>query len=233
MLFLLAMEPLHRIFKRAQEQGLLKQLSSGCDTLRASLYANDVVVFINPIVNDLQVTISIVSIFQMLVGSKQKWKRPKSILSGVNKLTWTFCPRTIWSLLPFHAPIWAPLCIKKLPKPLLMNLVHKVANRLLGWKRNLLTYPQRKLLLKIVLSTVPILFLTVFKLPKWGAAKIDRFRRSLIWKGHDPENIKGCHCLVNWQVCTRPRKLGGWELRTWINLVEPFVFDGFGTIGTK
>jgi hypothetical protein len=32
---------------------------------------------------------------------------------------------------------------------------------------------------------------------------------SFLWSGQDPENIKGGHCLVNWQVCTRPRKLGG------------------------
>jgi hypothetical protein len=63
MLFLLAMEPLHRLFKRAQDIGLLKQLSSGCDASRASLYADDDALFINPTINDLQVTISILSIF--------------------------------------------------------------------------------------------------------------------------------------------------------------------------
>jgi hypothetical protein len=46
--FLLAMEPLHIIFKKAQDWGLLKELSPCCDTFRVSLYADDVVVFIRP-----------------------------------------------------------------------------------------------------------------------------------------------------------------------------------------
>jgi hypothetical protein len=59
-----------------------------------------------------------------------------------------------------------PIHIKKLPKHLLLNLVHKVANCLPGWKKNLLTYPCRELLVKMVLSAVPTFFLIVHKLPK-------------------------------------------------------------------
>lgn len=33
--------------------------------------------------------------------------------------------------------------------------------------------------------------------------------RSFLWRGTDPKNIKGGHCLVNWQTCTKPRKWGG------------------------
>jgi hypothetical protein len=44
---------------------------------------------------------------------------------------------------------------------------------------------------------------------KWGFNKIDRFRRSFLWRGHDPENVKGAHCLVNCRTCMRLKKLGG------------------------
>jgi hypothetical protein len=87
--------------------------------------------------------------------------------------------------------------------------VQNIANRLPGWKRNFLTYPGRETLVKSVLSTMPTFFLTVFKMPKWGFARIDRFRRSFLWRGKDQENIKGGHCLVNWATCMRPKKLGG------------------------
>jgi hypothetical protein len=102
-----------------------------------------------------------------------------------------------------------PLHIKKLPKILLLNLIQKIANHLPSWKRNFLTYPGRELLVKMVLSAMPTFFLTVFKMPRWGLSKIDRFRRSFLWRGQDPDNVKGGHCLVNRQVCTRPKKLGG------------------------
>jgi hypothetical protein len=51
--------------------------------------------------------------------------------------------------------------------------------------------------------------MTVFKMSKWGINFNDRFSRSFLWKGEDPENVKGGHCLVNWDTCQRPKRLGG------------------------
>jgi hypothetical protein len=44
--FLLAMEPLHMLFNKAQEMGLLKKLSSVCDAFRVLLYADDATLFL-------------------------------------------------------------------------------------------------------------------------------------------------------------------------------------------
>jgi hypothetical protein len=67
-----------------------------------------------------------------------------------------------------------------------------------GWKRGFMTYSGREVLVKSVLTTMPTYFLSVFKMLKWGWARIDRFRRSFLWKGQDPENVRGGHYLVNW-----------------------------------
>jgi hypothetical protein len=90
------------------------------------------------------------------------------------------------------------LHIRKLPRSLLHVVIQKIANGLPGWKRRLMTYPVRELLVKTVLTVVPTYFLTIFKMPKWGYKKIDSFKRNFLWKGQDPENVKGGHCLVNW-----------------------------------
>jgi hypothetical protein len=63
MLFLLAMDPLHRLFKKAQDLGLLEKVSSACDNFRMALYADGVVVFIKTEEKDLMVTTSILNIF--------------------------------------------------------------------------------------------------------------------------------------------------------------------------
>jgi hypothetical protein len=76
------------------------------------------------------------------------------------------------------------------------------------WKRNFLTYLGRELLVKSIPLAMTTYFLTIFKMPKWGFIKIDRFRSSL-WKGKDPENVKRGHCLVKGQKCTTPKMLGG------------------------
>jgi hypothetical protein len=82
-----------------------------------------------------------------------------------------------------------PLKIKKPSRTLIQPLVQKIGKRLPGWMRSFLTYLGRELLIKLVLSSIPTYFLTVFKLPK--------FRRSFLWRGKGPEQVKGGHCLVN------------------------------------
>jgi hypothetical protein len=68
MLFLLVMEPLHRLFKKAQEAEILQKVSTGCDTVRVSLYANDATVFIHPSAQDLDATIAILNMFADVSG---------------------------------------------------------------------------------------------------------------------------------------------------------------------
>jgi hypothetical protein len=63
MLFLLAMEPLHRLFKKAQDLGLLEKVSSTYDNFKMTLYADGAIVFIKPEEKDLTVTTSILNIF--------------------------------------------------------------------------------------------------------------------------------------------------------------------------
>jgi hypothetical protein len=102
-----------------------------------------------------------------------------------------------------------PLGIRKPSRSALHSLIQKVGNRLLGWARKFLTYPGRELLVKTVITAMPVHFLTIFKMPKWAITGVDRFRRSFFWRGKDPDHVKGGHCLVNWQTCLRPKRWGG------------------------
>jgi hypothetical protein len=42
----------------------------------------------------------------------------------------------------------------------------------------------------------------------WAAKEVDRFRRSFLWHGDDPDKVRGGHCLVKWDACTGPNKWG-------------------------
>jgi hypothetical protein len=56
MLFILAMEPLQRMFQLASDNGVLSQIHNRVSTLRASLYADDAAVFIKPTMENVRTT---------------------------------------------------------------------------------------------------------------------------------------------------------------------------------
>jgi len=54
---------------------------------------------------------------------------------------------------------------------------------------------------------MPTFFLTVFAPKKWVIKRMDKIRRSFMWKGSLDAN--GGHCLVSWAKVKRPKNLGG------------------------
>ena len=63
MLFILTMEPLHRLFERATRRGVLEPLACTDMKQRLSIFADDVVVFIKPNPVELEVCKSILDLF--------------------------------------------------------------------------------------------------------------------------------------------------------------------------
>jgi hypothetical protein len=193
MIFLLAMEPLHMLFQYAHNTGMLSYLHANCATFRMLLYADDAVVFINPTANDLLATKHILQLFGEAAG----------LITNLDKTEYfpIRCQNiNIGDIIGLDQNVAAfpcsylglPLHFKKLPKSAIQSIVHKIGNRLPGWKRKLMTYPGRELLVKTILSSMPTHFLTVYKLPTWAAKDIDSYRRSFLWRGDEPEKkIKG------------------------------------------
>lgn len=68
MLFILAMEPLQKMFESATRDGLLSIINNRVATLRASLYADDAAVFVNPIKEDVQNVSEILNVFGAASG---------------------------------------------------------------------------------------------------------------------------------------------------------------------
>jgi hypothetical protein len=73
---------------------------------------------------------------------------------------------------------------------MILPLVQKIGNWLPGWKRNLLSYPRRELLVKMILSSMPTHFLRVYKLLAWAKKDIDHFCRSFLWRGEERIRIR-------------------------------------------
>lgn len=87
-----------------------------------------------------------------------------------------------------------------------MPLVDKDADELPGWKANLLSRAGHLVLVKAVLSSVPIYLMLALELPKWGFKATDK-RRGFLWKGQGDAN--GGTCLVSREFVQRPLQYGG------------------------
>lgn len=69
MLFILAMEPLQKLFKLAMQGGLLSPIHNrSAATLSASLYVDDVAIFDNPAKEDVQNVSNILNLFGIVFG---------------------------------------------------------------------------------------------------------------------------------------------------------------------
>jgi hypothetical protein len=164
MIFLLDMEPLHMLFKKAQDNGLLDIVSKSCENFRVSLYTDDVAVFIKPSRHDMQVVNCILQLFQQASGLATNMDKTQFFPIHCNDIDLTFLSSSNLSISSFpYKYLGLPLHFKKLPKSYYQVMVQKVANRLPGWKKNLLTYPGREMLAKTVLSALPTFFLTMLK----------------------------------------------------------------------
>jgi hypothetical protein len=198
LLFILAMEPLHRLFQKALQMGLLSKLAMSCDRFKMSLYGDDAAVFIKPAEQDLQGTIEIMDMFAKVSGLFTNISKTECYLIQCGSVDLGFISNVNLSLSHFPCKyLGLPLHYKKPSRDMLQPVIDKVGGRLPGWKKIFLPYPGRKMLVKSVLSALPTYFLMVHKMPLWGFSKIDRFRRSFLWRGEDLDKVKGGHCLVN------------------------------------
>jgi hypothetical protein len=69
-LFILAMDPLHRMIEKAADEGLLRQVLPRGAKLRCSLYADDAGVFVRADKSDLEVLKGILNAFEGCSGLK-------------------------------------------------------------------------------------------------------------------------------------------------------------------
>ena len=88
-----------------------------------------------------------------------------------------------------------PLHVKQIRRVDIQPLIDKMGKRLQSWKGKLLNRAGRLKLVNSVLTSIPTYYLTIFRFQKWALKKIDKLRRSFLWKGAADAN--GGHCLVN------------------------------------
>jgi hypothetical protein len=209
LLFILAMEPLQRIIALATERGMLSPLKGRVATLRSSLYADDATIFLNPLAADVRLLKAILERFGLASGLRVNFRKSAAypIRCGGFDVAAVLAPLGVpIAALPCKY-LGLPLGTRQLRRVDWQALIDKIASRLATWKGKMMSTAGRLALLNAVLSSIPVYWISVHKLPVWVRKKIDSIRRAWLW--HGEVTCNGGHCKVAWGKICRPRDLGG------------------------
>jgi hypothetical protein len=184
LLFILAMEPLPRLFAMATKEGLLSPVTG---SIRCSLYSDDVALFIKPITGEVSATKAILQVFGEVSGLAVNLTKSQAIPICCDDIDTDTLLQPVGlqiSMLPCTY-LGMPLSLRRLRKIDIQALIDKIAARLGHWKGKLMSRTGRLTLLRAVLSAMPVFFMTAHPLSAWAVAQIDKLRRAWLWAAKD------------------------------------------------
>ena len=191
LLFILAIDPLQRIIEVAANRDILNLVLPTAAKLRCSLYADDATIFASPSNLEIEHLHRILNFFGDCSGLRINISKTEIFPIRVENNTVTHLLHNfLRKICTFPGKyLGLPLHVRKLRKIDVQPLLDKVGARLLGWKGRFLSQAGRETLVKTVLSSQPIYHMTAFPEQKWLIKKIDRLRRSFLWRGETPDKV--------------------------------------------
>jgi len=96
------------------------------------------------------------------------------------------------------------------------GVIEKVQARLSRWKGRSLSMAGRICLIRSVLSSIPLFFMSLFKLPSGVAGKLVKLQRNFLWGwGADERKI----AWASWNLACKPQEFGG------LGIIDPKLFN--------
>jgi hypothetical protein len=240
MLFILAMEPLQRLLEIATTQRIISPLHPRTARIRASFYADDAALFVNPLKEDISAIQQLLHLFGSASG----------LCTNINKCVAyaVACDESeMHTILQEFGGSQGSLPCKYLGLPLgykkprrveVQPLVDRAMGRLKGWKGKFLNHKGRVTLINSVITATATYFLTIFKPDPWLSKKFNSLRRSFLWAPEE-DQVSGGKCLVSWKKICAPVRYGGlgikdmeaysralrlrWEWFRWTEQSRPWV----------
>ncbi|XP_016173257.1 uncharacterized protein LOC107615734 [Arachis ipaensis] len=208
-LFVLVVDVLHRMIGEAVRNGHISPLLVGRDSVALShlQFADDTILFCPPEEETIKNYKRLLRCFELMSGLSINFD--KSSLIPINcEEQWVErmcnlldCKGDALLVKYLGISLGANLMLVKTWKP----IIEKVEEKLSLWKAKVLNKAGKLVLIKSVLNSLPVYYLSLFKMPKAIAEKLISLQRRFMWSS---EEGRTGMALVRWEVVQAPKKLG-------------------------
>jgi hypothetical protein len=177
MLFILAMDALGYLFTKAENEGLLHPLSTRTLQHWVSFYADDVVLFLRPVTDDISIAMNILEIFGEASRLRNNVQKSSVFPIRCSEEDKNRVQQELpYQLLDFPCRyLGLPLTLKRLSRFQIQPFIDRIADQLPGWKADLLSKPGRKTLVQYVFTSMLIYLAMAIDIPAWGWKAVDKF----------------------------------------------------------
>lgn len=205
MLFILVMDVLNGLFRKAESFGLFDLLASR----GLHFFADDAVIFMRPVEHELRVTVALLQDFGCASGLHVHFQKTSAHLIRCGPENEALVGRLLGCVVgPFPCTyLGLPLGIRRPSAAQFRPLVDKVSKKLQTWSAPLLSSGGHLTLVRTTLCAMPIYAMMSLDLPVKTITDIERIRRGFLWRGR--KEARGGHCLVAWESIYLPCELGG------------------------
>jgi len=176
---------MHGILELATTNCSLSPLQGRHAKLHLSLYADDTIIFINPIHDEVNTLFGILEHFCSVTGLKLNLS--KCIVAPIrcgnldlDHILRNFVGTKVNLTISY---LGLPLTLGRLKVVHIQGFIDKARSKLAGWQGQLLNPAGRRELVRSVLCSMPTYLLTSIKAPRQLTAGFDKIRRRFLWAG--------------------------------------------------